>query len=71
MAAVTVTAPAMSNSRARMVRRAVSRGRKRGAASTSASATGTGRKNVARQLSSVSSPPNTRPSDQPLAPVAA
>ena len=69
MAAVIVTAPGMSNRR-----RAPSVGRSgritRGAAISSASATGTGSRNVQRQPISVSNPPNTRPSENPLAPVA-
>jgi hypothetical protein len=69
IAAVTVTAPAMSYRRG-PVSAGRSRGITRGATARMASANGTGSRNVQRQPSSVSSPPSTRPSEKPLAPVA-
>ncbi len=68
IAAVTVTAPAMSYLRGPIAGR--SRGITRGATSRMASANGTGSRNVQRQPSSVSSPPKTSPIEKPEAPVA-
>ena len=69
IAAVIDTAPARSKERATRPGRA-STGTSRIAASSVTSATGTGRKNTHRQPISVSRPPKTSPSENPVAPVA-
>ena len=66
-AAVLVSAPARSKSASRDTVR-TDRGTTRMPVSTSSSATGPGSRNVARQPISVRIPPNTRPSENPLAP---
>ena len=63
------TAPARSNACVLRAGRPVS-GTRRIAASSVTSAIGTGRKKTQRQPISVSRPPNTRPSENPMAPVA-
>ena len=71
MAPVTVTAPGMSNRRLpRGSREAGVRGMYRMAAISVMSATGAGTSSVNRQLTSVSRPDSTRPSENPLAPKA-
>ena len=70
MPAVSVTAPAKSKLRRTPGAIGPSFASTRGAAISMASATGTGSRNVQRQPSSVSRPPNTRPSEKPLAPQA-
>ena len=69
IAAVIVAAPAKSKPR-RGPSAGASLASTRGAATSSASAIGTGSRNVQRQPSSVSRPPNTSPSEKPLAPQA-
>ena len=66
--AVIDTAPARSNAREKRGR--VLCGTSRIPASSATKATGAGRKNTHRQPISVSSPPKTRPSEKPVAPVA-
>ena len=68
--AVSVTAPAKSKLRRMPGAIGPSFASTRGAAISSPIATGTGSRNVQRQPSSVISPPNTRPSEKPLAPTA-
>ena len=68
---MTVTAPGMSNRRPPAARPAASpspRGMTRIAAIRMSSATGAGTSSVNRQLTSVSRPDSTRPSENPLAP---
>src|SRR5213593_2771497 len=69
IAAVIPTAPATSNLREPPDEWAL-RGTSRRPAASVSSATGTGRKNTQRQPISVRSPPNTSPSEKPVAPVA-
>jgi hypothetical protein len=69
IAAVRVTAPARSNDRERGTSRC-SAGTSWVAAISVTRAIGTGRKKTHRQPISVSSPPKTSPSENPVAPVA-
>src|SRR5919204_6200005 len=69
MPAVRLTAPGRSNARRDLSGRPLL-GTSRMPASKATSATGTGRKNVQRQPSSVNAPPNTSPNEKPVAPVA-
>ena len=70
MPAVSVTAPAKSKLRRTPGAIGPSLASTRGAAISSAIATGTGSRNVQRQPSSVIRPPKTSPSEKPLAPQA-
>ena len=68
---MTVIAPGMSNLRLLRLARSPSsspRGMNRIAATSVSSATGAGTSSVSRQLTSVSRPDSTRPSENPLAP---
>ena len=69
IAAVTVTAPGASKRRLRLTCEA-SRGISRSPATRMRSATGAGSSRVHRQLTSVSRPDSTSPSEKPLAPKA-
>jgi hypothetical protein len=68
--AVSVIAPAKSKLRRTPAVTGPSLASTRGAATSSAAATGTGSRKVQRQPSSVNRPPKTRPSEKPLAPTA-
>jgi hypothetical protein len=69
MAAVRLTAPKTSNLRTVCCRLSPA-GTRRVAATRVTSATTTGRKNTYRQPIWVKTPPNTKPAEKPVAPVA-